>query len=172
MVARDGNAPPSAGCGPAALLLSYRAMKKWHPHPVMLRGLPIESRTCCYCTMRAETWRSTKDLHLGRLIQALLFSRQVPRLAGRAPLKDERECPSTNSRGHSTRFIKRVAIPTTEAAGHEQAKRVEWLPGVDSHHDIPLNRRACSFDITGEEKVLLAGVAPTSGRLEGGGLGC
>jgi hypothetical protein len=25
-----------------------------------------------------------------------------------------------------------------------------WLPGVDSHHDDPLNRRTCSFDITGE----------------------
>ncbi len=28
VVARDGNALPSAGCGPAALLLSYRAMGK------------------------------------------------------------------------------------------------------------------------------------------------
>ena len=28
MVARDGNAPPSAGCGPAALLLSYRAIQE------------------------------------------------------------------------------------------------------------------------------------------------
>jgi hypothetical protein len=53
VVARHGNAPRSAGCGPAAFLLSYRAMKKWHPHPVMLRGLPIESRLCC-CTMRAD----------------------------------------------------------------------------------------------------------------------
>ena len=26
----------------------------------------------------------------------------------------------------------------------------KWLSGVDSHHDTPLNRRACSFDITGE----------------------
>ena len=54
VVARDGNAPPSAGCGPAALLLSYRAIEKWYPHPVTLRGFPIESRTCCDCTMRAE----------------------------------------------------------------------------------------------------------------------
>ena len=26
----------------------------------------------------------------------------------------------------------------------------EWLPNVDSHHDDPLNRRACYFDIIGE----------------------
>jgi hypothetical protein len=32
MVTRDGNAPPSAGCGPAALLLSYRANEKMAEH--------------------------------------------------------------------------------------------------------------------------------------------
>jgi hypothetical protein len=53
MVARRGNAPRSAGCGPAAFLLRYRAMKKWHPHPVMLRGFLVEDQACCYCTMRA-----------------------------------------------------------------------------------------------------------------------
>jgi hypothetical protein len=26
----------------------------------------------------------------------------------------------------------------------------KWLPDVDSHHDVPFNRRACCFDITGE----------------------
>jgi len=35
MVARRGNAPRSAGCKPAALLLSYRAKKKMAPQ----RGL-------------------------------------------------------------------------------------------------------------------------------------
>jgi hypothetical protein len=77
MVARRGNAPRSAGCEPAALLLSYRAMKKkWHPHPVMLRGLRllplcswrsafvtcasrraflVENQACCYCTARPDT---------------------------------------------------------------------------------------------------------------------
>ena len=53
MVARRGNAPRSAGCEAAVLLLNYRAMKKWHPHPVMLRGFLIENQACCYCTMRA-----------------------------------------------------------------------------------------------------------------------
>ena len=91
MVARRGNAPRSAGCEPAALLLSYQAMKKWHPHPVMLRGFLVENQVCCYCTMRAlslarvalasdplgedrsksvelqgrEKWRSAKDSNLG-----------------------------------------------------------------------------------------------------------
>src|SRR5437870_3094527 len=60
MVARRGNAPRFAGCEPAALLLSYRAKRKW---------------------------RSTGDLHPGRLVQARLFSGQLPRLTGRAPLK-------------------------------------------------------------------------------------
>ena len=62
MVARRGNAPRSAGCKPAALLLSYRALKK--------------------------------------------------------------------------------------------------LPNVDSHHDDPLNRRTCYFDIIGESHSLPAGIAP------------
>ena len=53
MVARRGNAPRSAGCEPAALLLSYQAMKKWHPHPVLRRVLLIENQPCCFCTMRA-----------------------------------------------------------------------------------------------------------------------
>jgi hypothetical protein len=54
MVARGGNAPPSTGCKPAALLLSYRANEKeWHPHSVMLRGFLVENQACCYCTMRA-----------------------------------------------------------------------------------------------------------------------
>ena len=26
----------------------------------------------------------------------------------------------------------------------------KWLPGVDLHHDVPFNTRACCFDITGE----------------------
>src|SRR4029453_18180101 len=57
MVARGGNAPPSTGCKPAALLLSYRAYwEKKHPHPVMLRGFLSENQVCCYCTIRA-TWR-------------------------------------------------------------------------------------------------------------------
>ena len=54
MVARRGNAPRSAGCKPAALLLSYQAKKKWRPHPVMLRGFLVENQACCYCTMRAD----------------------------------------------------------------------------------------------------------------------
>ena len=54
MVARRGNAPRSAGCEPAALLLSYQAMKKWHPHPVLRRVLLIENQPCCFCTMRAS----------------------------------------------------------------------------------------------------------------------
>ena len=65
MVARRGNAPRSAGCEPAALLLSYRAMNKWHPHPVMLRGFLVENQMCCFCTMRADEWRSAKDSNLG-----------------------------------------------------------------------------------------------------------
>ena len=40
MVAREGNAPSSAGCRPAVLLLNYRARRNW---------------------------RSTGDLHPGRL---------------------------------------------------------------------------------------------------------
>ena len=43
--------------------------------------------------------------------QVRLFSKQVPRLAGRAP---------------------------------------KWLPDVDLHHDDPLNRRTCYFDIIRE----------------------
>ena len=54
MVARRGNAPRSAGCEPAVLLLNYRAKKEWHPHPVMLRGFLVENQACCYCTMRAS----------------------------------------------------------------------------------------------------------------------
>lgn len=58
MVAREGYAPSFAGCRPAVLLLNYRARRNW---------------------------RSTGDLHPGRLVQARLFSGQLPRLAGRAP---------------------------------------------------------------------------------------
>ena len=65
MVARRGNAPRFAGCEPAALLLSYRAMKKWYPHPVMLRGFLVENQTCCYCTMQAEKWRSARESNPG-----------------------------------------------------------------------------------------------------------
>jgi hypothetical protein len=76
MVARGGNAPPSTGCKPAALLLSYRANEReWHPHSVMLRGLLIENQPCCYCTMRASSrvpslggWTRllSRDLHVPR----------------------------------------------------------------------------------------------------------
>ena len=37
-VARRGNAPRSAGCEPAVLLLNHQAMRKGRPHPVTLRG--------------------------------------------------------------------------------------------------------------------------------------
>ena len=34
---------------------------------------------------------------------------------------------------------------------HSQGQNeVNWLPDVDSHHDEPLNRRPCYFDIIGE----------------------
>lgn len=84
VVARGGNAPPYAECESAALLLSYRAVEENVPAPGYAPGFSMESRMCCYCTIRA------------------------------------RRC-------------------------------LKWLPGVDSHHDTPLNRRACSFDIIGEE---------------------
>ena len=40
-----------------------------------------------------------------------------------------------------------------------------WLPNVDSHHDDPLNRRTCSFNIIGDH-LLPAGIAPEWFRLE------
>lgn len=43
----------------------------------------------------------------------------------------------------------------------------KWLPDVDSHHDVPFNRRACCFDIIGD-LALPAGVAPAWFRLEDG----
>ena len=74
MVARRGNAPRSAGCGPAAFLLSYRAMKKWHPHPVMLRGFLVENQACCYCTMRAdETGGAPRTRTLDTIAGATVF---------------------------------------------------------------------------------------------------
>jgi hypothetical protein len=135
MVARRGNAPRSAGCKPAALLLSYQA-KKWRPHPVMLRGFLVENQACCYCTMRAKILAERQGLPLGRRcemrsasanirsrvwriepwtpLKVLLFSRQLPRPTGRAPF-----------------FWK-------------------WLSDVDSHHDEPFNRRPCYFHIIGD----------------------
>src|SRR5882757_8088357 len=43
----------------------------------------------------------------------------------------------------------------------------KWLPDVDSHHDEPLNRRSCCFNIIGD-LALPAGIAPASFRLEDG----
>jgi hypothetical protein len=80
MVARRGNAPRSAGCEPAALLLSYRAIKEvapaeaaegnsgvwWAGEPVMLRGLrllPLCSERSTFATMHlraAHSWLRTK----------------------------------------------------------------------------------------------------------------
>jgi hypothetical protein len=60
MVARGGNAPPSTGCKPAALLLSYRAKRE--ERMAERQGI--------------EPWTPTK---------VLLFSRQLPRPTGRAP---------------------------------------------------------------------------------------
>lgn len=38
-----------------ALLLSYQAwLEIWHPHPVLPRGFPVESRMCFCYTMRAS----------------------------------------------------------------------------------------------------------------------
>ena len=59
MVARRGNAPRSAGCEPAVLLLNYRAKKK---EVAERQGL--------------EPWTPMK---------VQLFSRQFPRPTGRAP---------------------------------------------------------------------------------------
>ena len=85
MVARRGNAPRSAGCEPAALLLSYQAMKKWHPHPVLRRVLLIENQPCCFCTMRADEVAERQGLEPWTPLLVRLFSRQRPRPAGRAP---------------------------------------------------------------------------------------
>src|SRR5258708_38402287 len=68
MVARRGNAPRSAGCEPAALLLSYRAMKNWYPHPVMLRGLrlrPLCGYRSAFAGVRfraVHSWLRTKRI--------------------------------------------------------------------------------------------------------------
>ena len=48
-----------------------------------------------------------------------------------------------------------------------RAPCVKWLPNVDLHHDEPLNRRPCYFDIIGD-LALPAGIAPASFRLEDG----
>ena len=51
-------------------------------------------------------------------------------------------------------------------AGHAPML-VKWLPGVDLHHDVPFNRRACCFDITGEWflRLELHQVLPLIGRM-------
>ena len=113
MVARRGNAPRSAGCEPVALLLSYQAMKKWRPHPVMLRGFLVENQACCYCTMRAE---------------------KVAERQGVEPW---------------TPFEGATVFKTASSTGRTRSV-AKWLPDVDSHHDEPLNRRPCYFDIIRE----------------------
>ena len=80
MVARGGNAPPSAGCGPAALLLSYRAIEKMAPAPGYAPGFSDrKSDVLLLHHAGKEMWRSTEDSNLGRLKQARLFSGQLPR---------------------------------------------------------------------------------------------
>ncbi len=95
----------------------------------MLRGLPMESRPCYFCTMRAGAWRSTGDSHPGHHRWCDCFQDSV------------------------------LVWP--------DVLRVKWLPDVDSHHDEPLNRRSCYFDIT-EDLALPAGLAPALSRLEDG----
>ena len=48
MVARRGNAPRSAGCKPAALLLSYRAKVDWLPNVDSHHDDPLNRRTCYF----------------------------------------------------------------------------------------------------------------------------
>ena len=124
MVARRGNAPRSAGCGPAALLLSYLAIERcgrckwgnqraalimWKRHPAACRRTQEAfSLFQSFCELAErqgfEPWTP---------LLVRLFSRQRPRPAGRAPLL----------------FVK-------------------WLPDVDSHHDEPCNRRSCYFTLS------------------------
>jgi len=43
---------------------------------------------------------------------------------------------------------------------------IKWLPNVDSHHDDPLNRRTCCFDIIGE--LPAPGLAPGTSAVRSG----
>lgn len=96
MVARNGNAPLSSGCEPAALLLSYQAWKGWNfrkvaPAPGDAPGFSDRKSDVLLLHHaglgkgKRRNWRSTKDLHPGSHGMGQLFSRQFPRLAGRAP---------------------------------------------------------------------------------------
>ncbi len=62
VVARRGNAPRSTGCKPAALLLSYRAKRKWLPNVDSHHDDPLNRRTC-YFDIIGECY-SRQELHL------------------------------------------------------------------------------------------------------------
>jgi hypothetical protein len=150
MVARRGNAPRSAGCEPAALLLSYRAWKCWHPHPVTLRGLLVENQACCFCTMRAGNLAEHRGLAPRTPLPVRLLSRQLPRLAGRAP--SEIGSP-TWTRTTTNRLTGGHAPLTSSGTG--------GAPGRNCTCVVPFRRRmpvVCSA--TGAKMVARPGAAP------------
>lgn len=55
-----------------------------------------------------------------------------------------------NARDSNPGHLGRCSCFQDSALDQPDAFLAKWLPDVDSHHDEPLNRRPCYFDIIGE----------------------
>ena len=130
-------------------------MKKWHPHPVMLRGFLVENQACCYCTMRA--------LSLARV--ALASDSLGEDRSESLELQGREKSGAPRSRTLDT-IAGATVFKTASSTGRTRSV-CEMAP--------PLGIAPSSHRLTGgphtlcvERNLLPAGIAPALFRLEGG----